>query len=109
VAEESSPLDPSTLSGTPEAFARQAEFLAENFCLVTVEQVIEALREREPLPPRAVLLTFDDAYRSFARHAWPVLRKLRIPSLLFVPTAFRGAAAHLLVGCALLCRETLSE
>jgi len=88
--EESSPLDPSTLSGTPEAFAQQAEFLAENFCLVTVEQVIEALGEREPLPPRAVLLTFDDAYRSFARHAWPVLRKLRIPTLLFVPTAFPG-------------------
>ena len=43
------------------------------------------------LPPRAVLVTFDDAYADFAEHAWPVLRRLRIPVVLFVPTAFPGS------------------
>jgi hypothetical protein len=37
-----------------------------------------------------VLLTFDDAYRDFAEHAWPVLRSHGLPAVLFVPTAFPG-------------------
>jgi peptidoglycan/xylan/chitin deacetylase (PgdA/CDA1 family) len=40
------------------------------------------------LPPRAVLVTFDDAYQDFKQHAWPVLKRYQIPVTLFVPTAF---------------------
>jgi peptidoglycan/xylan/chitin deacetylase (PgdA/CDA1 family) len=40
------------------------------------------------LPRRAVLVTFDDAYQDFEQHAWPVLKRYRIPVTLFVPTAF---------------------
>jgi len=35
-----------------------------------------------------VLLTFDDGYRDFAEHAWPILRRAGLPAVLFVPTAF---------------------
>jgi peptidoglycan/xylan/chitin deacetylase (PgdA/CDA1 family) len=40
------------------------------------------------VPPRSVLLTFDDAYRDFEEHAWPVLKHYEIPVTLFVPTAY---------------------
>jgi colanic acid/amylovoran biosynthesis glycosyltransferase len=36
-------------------------------------------------------VTFDDAYRDFDEHAWPVLRRLGIPVALFVPTAYPGS------------------
>lgn len=41
-------------------------------------------------PRRAYLLTFDDAFESFAMHAWPELRRRGLPVLLFVPTAWVG-------------------
>ena len=42
---------------------------------------------RPRLPPRAVLVTFDDGYRDFAAHAWPTLRTAGVPATLFVATA----------------------
>ncbi len=72
----------------PESFRLQAEYLARSVPTVSVPDVLAALDGGRRLPPRAVLLTFDDAYRSFATHAWPALRALGIPAALFVPTAY---------------------
>ena len=41
-----------------------------------------------PLPDRAVLVTFDDAYADFATWAWPALRRHGVPATMFVPTAY---------------------
>jgi peptidoglycan/xylan/chitin deacetylase (PgdA/CDA1 family) len=35
-----------------------------------------------------VLITFDDGYRDFADHAWPILSRYGLPVTLFVPTAY---------------------
>ena len=45
------------------------------------------------LPPRAALLTFDDAVDDFERHALPLLRAHSAPAALFVPTAYVGNPA----------------
>src|SRR5262249_19204150 len=37
-----------------------------------------------PLPPSAMLLTFDDGYRNVGAHALPLLRRLGVPCVLFV-------------------------
>jgi hypothetical protein len=37
-----------------------------------------------PLPEKAILVTFDDGYRSMYVHAWPVLRMFRIPAVVNV-------------------------
>jgi peptidoglycan/xylan/chitin deacetylase (PgdA/CDA1 family) len=34
------------------------------------------------------VLTFDDAFRDFYTHAWPILRSFGLPSTLYVPTGF---------------------
>ena len=39
---------------------------------------------------RALAVTFDDAYRSVARLALPLLRELGAPGTVFAPTAFVG-------------------
>ncbi len=83
-----SPLAPCTLSATPAVFAEQMEMLCRDFYPVGWTEVAAALQGGPALPPRSVLVTFDDAYRCFAEHAWPVLRTRSIPVVLFVPTAF---------------------
>jgi peptidoglycan/xylan/chitin deacetylase (PgdA/CDA1 family) len=86
--QSNSDLAPSTLSATPATFRRQMEHLSAHYRAVSLAEVIAAYRGQARIPPRAVLITFDDAYQDFADHAWPILRDLGLPATLFVPTAY---------------------
>jgi peptidoglycan/xylan/chitin deacetylase (PgdA/CDA1 family) len=83
-------LDPALLSASPKVFEVQMKYISANYHPVSLWDVLEALERNGPLnlPPRALLVTFDDAYQDFAQNAWPVLQHYRIPVTLFVPTAF---------------------
>lgn len=81
-------LDPGLLSATPAEFREQVDLIAARYQPVSLDDLFAAHRGERPLPPRAVLLTFDDGYEDFARHAWPILREAGVPAVLFVPTAF---------------------
>lgn len=72
----------------PAGFEQQAAYLARRFSPVTAAQVLEACAGRAALPPAALLITFDDAYRNFAQVAWPILKRHGLPATLFVPTAY---------------------
>lgn len=55
----------------------------------------DALADRLARPSRrrpAVLVTFDDGYRDYHDNAWPVLRELRIPAVVFLATSFMGTS-----------------
>jgi peptidoglycan/xylan/chitin deacetylase (PgdA/CDA1 family) len=80
--------NPSVVSATPHGFQQQVKHLAKHYRVVSPEQVLEAVRQERRLPDRAVLLTFDDGYRDFGEIAWPLLRRYRMPAVLFVPTAY---------------------
>ena len=43
-----------------------------------------------PLPPRPVIITFDDAYTSFETLALPLLKQAGCMATLFVPVAYMG-------------------
>jgi peptidoglycan/xylan/chitin deacetylase (PgdA/CDA1 family) len=79
---------PGVVSTTPEGFERQLHELVSRFRVISLAEAVAALRGHSVLPPRALLLTFDDAYRDFAEHAWPRLRSQGLPVVLFVPTGF---------------------
>lgn len=83
-------LDPGLISASPEAFEMQMRYLAANYEPIAASDLITAGEKGNfhGLPRRAVVVTFDDAYEDFERHAWPVLKQYRIPAILFVPTAF---------------------
>ena len=81
-------LDPGLISATPQEFRSQMELVAERYNVVSIRTVLAAQRGEASLPAGAVLITFDDGYRDFEEHAWPVLRELSLPAVLFVPTAF---------------------
>jgi peptidoglycan/xylan/chitin deacetylase (PgdA/CDA1 family) len=85
-------LSPALLSATPTAFAEQIVDLARHYRPVSMAEVLDAIDDPRRLPPRAVHVTFDDAYRDFAIHAWPVLRASNVPATLFVPTAYPDAS-----------------
>jgi len=83
-------LNPGLVSATPTEFGRMAALLARDYDVVSMDEVLDAVVKKRLLPERAVLLTFDDAYRDFAAHAWPALKRFGLPATLFVPTAYAG-------------------
>jgi biofilm PGA synthesis lipoprotein PgaB len=63
---------------------------AHGFEPITLDQWVAAA-EGEPLPPRPVLLTFDDGYASFAEHVMPVLKLFDFPAVLAPVTSWVDA------------------
>lgn len=74
---------------TVEQFREQLSFLQKNgYHPVTLQQCIRMWQGQESLPPKAVLLTFDDGLDSYRKHALPLLREYGFPSVLSVVTAW---------------------
>jgi biofilm PGA synthesis lipoprotein PgaB len=68
-----------------EALVRQFAWLRGNgFSMVSLEQILQARRGGTALPPKAVLLTFDDSYLSFYTRVYPLLREFGFPAVLGV-------------------------
>lgn len=57
---------------------------AKGYVPVSLSQVLAARDGGTPLPPRAVLLSFDDGLASVATHVLPLLRAYRYPALVAV-------------------------
>ncbi len=67
------------------AFKEQIRFLKENFNVVTMEQVLDAIDGRGELQERACLLTFDDGYLDNYTYAFPILEENGIQGSFFIP------------------------
>jgi peptidoglycan/xylan/chitin deacetylase (PgdA/CDA1 family) len=80
--------DPALVSATPAGFDVQMAHLARRYRPVCAQTVLAAVRGHGRLPERAVLVTFDDAYRDFGQIAWPIMKRHGIPATVFVPTGF---------------------
>jgi peptidoglycan/xylan/chitin deacetylase (PgdA/CDA1 family) len=55
------------------AFRGQLECIARRYTVVTAQQVVAAVKDREPLPDDAAWLTFDDGYTDHFSAAFPLL------------------------------------
>ncbi len=70
-----------------EQFEAQLEYLRESgYTVVPLSAVVDALTRGEPLPPKAVVITVDDAYRSVYDVAFPRLKAFGFPFTVFIAT-----------------------
>jgi peptidoglycan/xylan/chitin deacetylase (PgdA/CDA1 family) len=92
---ESGLLDPTLLSASPEMFEQQMKLLAENYRILSIPDLLLAIETQTPLPPKSVMVTFDDGYRNFLDTAWPILRRYQVPAILFLATGFISSADRL--------------
>ena len=77
---------------SPQQFAAELDLLISlGAHQVTMEAVADYLERNEPLPPRPVAITFDDANRCVLEHAVPELRARGWQAMLFVPPDFLGS------------------
>jgi peptidoglycan/xylan/chitin deacetylase (PgdA/CDA1 family) len=75
------------LTVDPRVFERQMTWLKRHgFHAVTELQAYAAIEQGRPLPPRPVLITFDDGYRDVLSKAAPILRRLHMHATAYVIT-----------------------
>lgn len=72
-------------------FARHLDHLAEHHTVVSLDDVLASFNG-SPLPPRAVLVTFDDGERSVLTDAAPELEARAMPSVLFAIPGLVGSS-----------------
>jgi peptidoglycan/xylan/chitin deacetylase (PgdA/CDA1 family) len=78
-------------------FEEQMRYLkARGYRVVSLAEFVEFMRGRRQLPRRSVVLSFDDGYRAFKDHAYPVLKELGFTATLFVYTDYVGAGRNAL-------------
>lgn len=71
------------LSVSTEHLRQQFSWLHENnYVPVSVDEVLSARDGKSVLPKRAVMLTFDDGYRSFYTRVFPLLKAYNWPAVL---------------------------
>lgn len=74
----------SVISVSPAAFRAHVQSLRdEGFSGIALGRLLDGWEGRAPLPPRPVVLTFDDAFRNFADAARPVLEGARFGATVF--------------------------
>jgi peptidoglycan/xylan/chitin deacetylase (PgdA/CDA1 family) len=79
------------------SFEQQMRYLkAEGYRPITLGDFLEFTRLGRQLPKKAVVLTFDDGYKSFKLYAYPVLKELGFPATLFVYTDYVGTGRNAL-------------
>jgi len=68
-------------------FKRQLTWLRDNHIeIVTTSELVAFLRGERKLPARVAIITIDDGDKSVYKVAWPILRRLRVPFTLALPT-----------------------
>lgn len=72
-------------------FQQQMGFLRRFRCnVLSLDEALACLYGGQPVPPRAVVLTFDDGYENFYEYAWPVLQHHGFPSMVYLLSGLLG-------------------
>ena len=76
-----------TTNITLRQFEQHIEILTSGpYTVLPLPEIIAKAKNGEPLPPRTVGISIDDAYRSTFTEAWPRLKKAKLPFTVFVST-----------------------
>lgn len=76
---------------TKSRFIEQLETLRrDGWTPISLDALHGHLTNGEPVPQKAVVLTFDDAYQGFFDNAYPILKERKLPAAMFVHTGYVG-------------------
>ena len=77
---------PST-SISSELFRKHLEIIqSKGFKVVSLDYLVELLKEEKVIPDKTVAITVDDAFKSFFERAYPILKEFDYPFSVFVST-----------------------
>lgn len=76
---------PASTSITPEQFEKHMKYLADNnFKVIPLSTLINNIKQKQSLPDKSIVITFDDAYLDILTHGKPILDKYQYPFTIFI-------------------------
>jgi len=69
-------------------FDEHVRYIAKNFAPRRLDDVVARLHAGQPPEDRTVVITVDDGYADFYEHAYPVLRRHRVPATVYLVSDF---------------------
>lgn len=80
------PTRPGSMNMTPDHFESQIKWLKSNgFTIIPLKDAVAYLQgERAALPPKAVVISFDDGWASVYTYLYPIVKKYHFPVTLFI-------------------------
>jgi peptidoglycan/xylan/chitin deacetylase (PgdA/CDA1 family) len=79
----------------PGVFEAQMKFLHDSgYCPISIADVVALLSSGEPDGKKYVAITFDDGYRDFYTHAFPILNNYGLNATVYLPTAYISRKAR---------------
>ena len=75
---------PLGLSVTEENFENQIKFLKKNYCIISLDEAVKMIKDKREIPPRAIVITFDDGYRDNYTHVFEIVKKYNVPITIFL-------------------------
>jgi len=78
--------DLNEISASPAQFRAQMQLVKRHYDPISFHQLIAAVDNGDALPPRPLIVTFDDGYDDNYHVAFPILRELGMSAMFFVST-----------------------
>lgn len=75
-------------SVTTRRFVEQMVFLTHNAKVISLEEAVKLLKNKEKIQGEYTVLTFDDGYEDFYHNAFPVLSRFSLPATMFLPVGY---------------------
>jgi peptidoglycan/xylan/chitin deacetylase (PgdA/CDA1 family) len=84
------------LSVTPQRFAEQMDWLADNhYTPIRMDELADCLRAKTECPRKPIVLTFDDGYADAATEALPILKRYGFTATFYIIVDFVGKPGFL--------------
>jgi len=77
-----------SLKVSKNIFEKQIQYLKNNYTILSGEELSDIIRNKKPFPDNSCLITFDDGWRDNYTNAYPILKKYKIPAIIFISTDF---------------------
>ncbi|MDB4327416.1 polysaccharide deacetylase family protein [bacterium] len=85
---------PKVTSVSPDTFREHMQYLAEHHQVLPLKEVIETLQNKQPLPDKVVVITFDDGYKNIYDNAHPILKEFSFPYTIFINPPLIGIVGY---------------
>lgn len=77
-----------------DTFEKQMRFLRNRFNVLSLNDFIDCIEGRRAFDYKSCLVTLDDGWKDNYQNAYPVLKEMGIPAVIFITTDFVGTGEH---------------
>ena len=75
---------PPSTTISPAQFELHMQFLKDNgFTVVPLNQIVDAIKNKQPMTEKWVAITFDDAFTDILENGTPILERYNFPYAIF--------------------------